>query len=49
MHRAFQAASVTEVAAEVYLRARSFGDVPELPKDEVEWIAEGWRAQWPRA
>jgi L-ribulose-5-phosphate 4-epimerase len=48
LHRAFQAASVTEVAAEVYLRARSFGDVPELPKSEVEWIAEGWRSQWRR-
>jgi L-ribulose-5-phosphate 4-epimerase len=43
---AFQAASVTEAAADVYLRARAFGEVPELPAAEVDWLAEGWRAQW---
>jgi L-ribulose-5-phosphate 4-epimerase len=44
--RAFQAASVTEGAADVYLRARAFGPVPELPETEVRWIADAWRAQW---
>jgi L-fuculose-phosphate aldolase len=44
---AFQAASVTEGAALVYLRARQFGvDVPVLPDSEVEWIREDWLAQW---
>jgi L-fuculose-phosphate aldolase len=43
---AFQAASVTEGAADVYLRARAFGPVPELPEEEVRWIADDWRAQW---
>ena len=43
---AFRAASVTEGAAEVYLRARPYGEVPELPEHEVAWIAEGWRRQW---
>jgi L-fuculose-phosphate aldolase len=44
---AFQAASVTEGAALVYLRARQFGvDVPVLPEAEVQWIAEDWRAQF---
>jgi L-fuculose-phosphate aldolase len=44
--RAFKAAAVTEASADVYLRARAFGDVPELPASEVDWIAEDWRAQW---
>ncbi len=45
---AFLAASITEGAARVYLDARAIdGDVPELPAAEVEWIARGWRAQWP--
>jgi ribulose-5-phosphate 4-epimerase/fuculose-1-phosphate aldolase len=44
--RAFRAATVTEGAADAYLRARLFGPVPELPDDEVRWIAEAWRAQW---
>lgn len=46
LDRAFRAASVTEVSADVYLRARAFGPVPELPEDEVRWIAEAWRSQW---
>jgi len=37
---------VTEAAADVYLRARQFGDVPELPEAEVAWIADLWRGQW---
>lgn len=46
LHHAYNAASVTEGAAEVYLRARAFGPVPELPEDEVARIAEVWREQW---
>ena len=37
---------MTEGAAEVYLRARAFGPVQELPEEEVAWIAEVWREQW---
>ena len=40
---------MTEGAAEVYLRARAFGPVPELPEEEVAWIAAVWREQWPIA
>ena len=44
---AFAAASLTENAAQVYLEARATGaQVPELDADEVEWLAEGWRAAW---
>jgi L-fuculose-phosphate aldolase len=46
LHHAYNAASVTEGAAEVYLRARAFGPVPELPEEEVAWIAAVWREQW---
>jgi L-fuculose-phosphate aldolase len=46
LHHAFRAAAVTEVVADVYLRGRTFGDVPELPPEEIAWIAESWRAQW---
>jgi L-ribulose-5-phosphate 4-epimerase len=46
LSHAFRAASVTETAAGVYLRARAFGSVPELPEDEVTPIADGWRRQW---
>jgi ribulose-5-phosphate 4-epimerase/fuculose-1-phosphate aldolase len=49
LHHAYNAASVTEGAAEVYLRARAFGPVPELPEEEVAWIAAAWREQWPSA
>ncbi len=44
--RAYRAAAVTESAADAYLRARAVGPVPELAPEEVDWIAEGWRAQW---
>jgi ribulose-5-phosphate 4-epimerase/fuculose-1-phosphate aldolase len=44
--RAFQAATVTEGAADAYLRARAVGAVADLPDQEVHWIAEAWRAQW---
>jgi L-fuculose-phosphate aldolase len=44
--RAFQAATVTEGAADAYLRARAVGAVAGLPTQEVHWIAEAWRAQW---
>ena len=46
LHHAYNAASVTEGAAEVYLRARAFGPVPELPEEEVASLAEIWREQW---
>ena len=46
LHHAYQAASVTEGAAQVYLAARQFGPVAELPEEEVRWIADLWRAQW---
>ena len=46
LHHAYNAASVTEGAAEVYLRARAFGPVPELPEAEAALIAEVWREQW---
>ncbi len=44
--RAFQAATVTEGAADAYLRARAVGGVADLAPQEVHWIAEAWRAQW---
>ena len=46
VEHAFRAASVTEVSADAYLRARGVGPVPELPAEEVEWIAAAWRSQW---
>jgi len=46
IHHAYNAASVTEGATQVYLKAVQFGPVPELPASEVEWIAEGWRSQF---
>jgi L-fuculose-phosphate aldolase len=46
LHHAYNAASVTEGAAEVFLRARAFGPVPELPEEEVRRIAEVWLEQW---
>lgn len=47
LHHAYQAASVTEGATRVYLAARQFGPVPELPEEEVRLIADEWRSQWP--
>jgi L-fuculose-phosphate aldolase len=44
--RAYDAAATTEGAAEVYLRARLFGDVPVLADEEVRWLGEVWRARW---
>lgn len=44
--RAYRAAAVTESAADAYLRALALGPVPEPSPEEVDWIAEGWRAQW---
>ena len=49
LHHAYNAASVTEGAAEVYLRARAFGPVPELPEEEMAGLAQIWRDQWPAA
>jgi ribulose-5-phosphate 4-epimerase/fuculose-1-phosphate aldolase len=44
--RAFQAATVTEGAADAYLRARAVGSVKDLNATEVAWIAAAWEAQW---
>ena len=44
--RAFQAAAVTEGAADAYLRARAVGSVKDLDPAEVAWIAAAWDAQW---
>jgi L-ribulose-5-phosphate 4-epimerase len=50
LEHAFHTAAVVEGACEVYLTARQFADpVPELPADQVEWIASYWRAQFPGA
>jgi L-fuculose-phosphate aldolase len=46
---AFHTAAVVEGACEVYLTARQFGEVRELPAPQVEWIASYWRAQFPGA
>jgi L-ribulose-5-phosphate 4-epimerase len=46
LERAFHTAAVVEGACEVYLTARQFGEVPELPAPQVEWIASYWRAQF---
>jgi L-ribulose-5-phosphate 4-epimerase len=46
LRHAYNAACVTEGAAEVFLRARAFGPVPELPEEEVREIAGVWRGQW---
>ena len=42
---AFNAASVVEASADAYLRARPIGEVPTLPPEEVDWLAERWRGQ----
>jgi ribulose-5-phosphate 4-epimerase/fuculose-1-phosphate aldolase len=49
LEHAFHTASVVEGACEVYLAARQFGEVRELPAPQVEWIASYWRAQFPGA
>jgi L-fuculose-phosphate aldolase len=46
LEHAFHTASVVEGACEVYLSARQFGEVRELPADQVAWIASHWRAQF---
>ena len=33
----------------MYLAARQFGPVPELPAAQAEWIGSYWRAQFPGA
>lgn len=43
---AFNAASVVEGAADAYLRIFPLGPVPELPAEEVQWLASFWRSQW---
>ena len=49
LEHAFHTASVVEGACEVYLTARLFGEVRELPARQVEWIASYWKAQFPGA
>lgn len=49
LEHAFHTASVVEGACEVYITARQFGEVRELPAPQVEWIASYWRAQFPGA
>jgi L-fuculose-phosphate aldolase len=49
LEHAFHTAAVVEGACEVYLSARQFGEVRELPTPQVEWIASYWRAQFPGA
>ena len=46
LEHAFHTASVVEGACEVYLTAKQFGEVRELPAPQVEWIASYWRAQF---
>lgn len=46
LEHAFHTASVVEGACEVYLAARPFGEVRELPAEQVRWIASYWRAQF---
>jgi ribulose-5-phosphate 4-epimerase/fuculose-1-phosphate aldolase len=43
---AYNAAAVVESSADAYLRALSFGEVPVLPDEEVDWLAAHWRSQW---
>jgi ribulose-5-phosphate 4-epimerase/fuculose-1-phosphate aldolase len=49
LEKAFHTAAVVEGACEVYLTARQFGEVRELPPEQVAWIASYWRAQFPGA
>lgn len=49
LEHAFHTAAVVEGACEVYLAARPYGEVRELPTPQVEWIASYWRAQFPGA
>jgi L-fuculose-phosphate aldolase len=49
LEHAFHTASVVEGACEVYLTARQFGEVPELPAPQAEWIGSYWKAQFPGA
>jgi L-ribulose-5-phosphate 4-epimerase len=49
LEHAFHTAAVVEGACEVYLSARQFGPVPELPAPQAEWIGSYWRAQFPGA
>jgi len=49
LEHAFHTASVVEGACEVYLAARQFGEVPELPPAQVDWIASYFHAQFPGA
>lgn len=46
LEHAFHTAAVVEGACEVYLTARQFGEVRELPADQAEWIAGCWQAQF---
>ncbi len=48
IERALRAASVVEKSAQAFLQAKAVSaEVPELPPDQVAWIAGFWGAQWP--
>ena len=49
LEHAFHTAAIVEGACEVYLAARQFGAVAELPAAQAEWIGSYWRAQFPGA
>lgn len=49
LDKAFHTAAVVEGACGVYLNARPYGEVRELPPEQVAWIASYWRAQFPGA
>jgi ribulose-5-phosphate 4-epimerase/fuculose-1-phosphate aldolase len=49
LEHAFHTAAVVEGACEVYLSARQFGPVAELPAAQAEWIGSFWQAQFPGA
>jgi L-fuculose-phosphate aldolase len=49
LEHAFHTAAVVEGACEVYLSARQFGPVAELPAPQAEWIGSMWQAQFPDA
>lgn len=46
LEHAFHTAAVVEGACEVYLTARQFGEVREVPAEQAEWIASYYRAQY---
>jgi L-fuculose-phosphate aldolase len=49
LEHAFHTAAVVEGGCEVYLAARQFGAVAELPGPQAEWIGSYYQAQYPGA